>query len=237
MVRRGGGSGGRGLSKIEALTRDWAFAFTGNAEANSWNAGDGNDFFRSSGGDDLFDGQFGNDRANYTHAIGAVDVQLASGIVTKHTNGVEPAVAGADTLRSIELVTGTMFADVYNAFGFSKDSANSGSTVNANVNGTFNEFEGLGGDDEIFGNGSTRVSYLHATAGVTVDLAAGTAHGDKSVGHDTFEPQPSGAPFNTGVSGVRGSYFNDFLYGSNSAGVERFDGRRRRRLDRGTRRL
>jgi hypothetical protein len=54
------------------------------------------------------------------------------------------------------------------------------------------EFEGRGGNDVITGlvNASGqvlgRVSYVSATAGVTVDLLAGTADGDASVGHDTF---------------------------------------------------
>ena len=48
---------------------------------------------------------------------------------------------------------------------------------------TFNEFEGMGGDDTITGNGNTRITYVSATGGVTVDLAAGTAAGDASVGN------------------------------------------------------
>ena len=52
---------------------------------------------------------------------------------------------------------------------------------------------------------------------MTVDLAAGTADGDASVGHDTF----------TGVNRVRGSYFADTLLGSNnpSGTAEFFEGR------------
>ena len=38
--------------------------------------------------------------------------------------------------------------------------------------GMFNEFEGRGGDDIITGNGVTRISYLHATSGVTVTFDA-----------------------------------------------------------------
>src|SRR5262245_62545697 len=49
-----------------------------------------------------------------------------------------------------------------------------------------NEFEGLGGDDTIIGNGNTRIGFLSATGGVAVDLAAGTATGNSSVGADTF---------------------------------------------------
>ena len=52
------------------------------------------------------------------------------------------------------------------------------------------------------------MAYAHrlqqATAGVTVDLAAGTATGNASVGTDTF----------TGVSQVRGSNFADIITGN-----------------------
>ena len=89
----------------------------------------------------------------------------------------------------------------------------------------FNEFEGRAGDDTITGNGATQLSYLNATAGVTVNFtswvagqgASGTATGDASVGTDTF----------TGVQFVRGSAFADTLHGSNNltGTVEVFEGR------------
>ena len=136
-----------------------------------------------------------------------INVQLAAGTVTGD------ASVGTDTLQSIEMVTGSEFADTFNATGFSSTSANAGSTVTANTLGLFNEFEGRGGNDIITGNGSTRISYLHATSGVTVTFdgnswnpafnpnggASGTATGDASTGTDTF----------TGVNSVRGTNFND----------------------------
>src|SRR5437016_4618913 len=89
----------------------------------------------------------------------------------------------------------------------------------------------MGGNDSITGNGHTRVSYLNATAGVTVDIAAGTGQGTApgdlaGVGVDTF----------TGVNAVRGSAFDDVLLGSDNrvftfesfegrAGNDFFDGR------------
>ena len=45
---------------------------------------------------------------------------------------------------------------------------------------------GTKGNDSITGNGDTQISYQSATAGVTVDMIAGTAVGDASVGSDTF---------------------------------------------------
>jgi Ca2+-binding RTX toxin-like protein len=166
-------------------------------------------------------GGFGYDRANYGNATAGINVQLADGIVTGD------ASVGTDTLQSIELVTGSNFADTFDARGFSATSTNAGSTVTANTTGQFNEFEGRGGNDTIFGNGQTRISYYHATAGVTVTLtpnswtsstsgASGTATGDASVGTDTF----------TGVNNVRGSFFNDTFTGSTNpfGTAENFEG-------------
>src|SRR5262249_9069646 len=58
----------------------------------------------------------------------------------------------------------------------------------------------------IVGNGNTRVAFYNATAGVTVDIQAGTATGDASVGSDTF----------TNVNSVVGSQFADAFYGGNN---------------------
>ncbi len=206
--------GGR---SFEEFSSQWSIRFIGGDGDDVFSASDNNDFIKSSGGNDLFNGGFGFDRVNYTEAQGRIAVQLADGTVAKY-NAAGTAVIGTDTLRSIEFVTGTNFNDTFNATGFDKNSQNSGSTVTSNTNGASNEFEGRGGNDVITGNGATRISYLHATAGVIVDFAIGTADGDASVGHDTF----------TGVNGVRGSYFDDLLYGSNNtlAGTfQSFEGR------------
>jgi len=115
-------------------------------------------------------------------------------------------------------VRGTDFADTYDATGFTATSTNAGSAGVNPSGAAFNEFEGLGGDDTITGNGNTRISYLNALAGVTVTMTsvgAGTAHGTDpgdiaGVGTDTF----------TGVSAVRGSDFADVFVGSaNPAGT------------------
>jgi Ca2+-binding RTX toxin-like protein len=164
--------------------------------------------FDGRGGNDFFDGRGGFDYAVYNNdpLVGAaITVNLASGIVSGD------ASIGTDTLRSIEAVRGTSFNDIYDATGFSGSSANAGS------NGTFNQFEGMAGDDTITGNGNTRLQYILALDGVTVDIAAGTAHGTApgdvaNVGTDTF----------TGVIGVMGSTFGDTLLGG--IGNEQFLG-------------
>jgi VCBS repeat-containing protein len=210
---------------FEAFSSQWRYAFHGGDGNDAFGSSDAQDGFRSSGGSDLFDGGFDYDRANYTSAPGPIDVLLADGTVTKWTDVTKSAVAGTDTLRSIEFVNGTAFADTFNAVGFSASSLNAGSAVTFNTAGTLNEFEGRGGNDVITGNGNTRVSYLHATGPVTVTFtswvngqgATGFAVGDASVGTDTF----------TGVSRVRGSYFDDTFTGSNNPSntTETFEGR------------
>ncbi|QWG18005.1 FecR domain-containing protein [Bradyrhizobium sediminis] len=193
---------------IEALVSQWTFSFVGNGGGDAFFAGDVNDIFTGRSGNDTLGGEFGYDRANYGGATGPINVQLAAGTVTGDGS------VGADTLQSIEFVTGSNFADTFNATGFSASSTNAGSTVAFNVGGTFNEFEGRGGNDTIIGNGDTRISYYHATSGVTVTFdgwisgqgASGHASGDSSVGTDTF----------TGVSRVRGSFFDDTFFGSDN---------------------
>ncbi len=171
------------------------------------NGGTGNDVFVGGAGNDSINGGAGFDLVNYTPAIGnnvtgGISVNMTTGVVTGD------ASVGTDTLRSIESVRGTNFADSYNATGF-------GSGANVGNNGTFNEFEGMGGNDTIVGNNNTRILYYNSTGAVTVDLAAGTADGDASVGHDTI----------SGIAQVRGSSFDDHLYGSNRTDItEVFDG-------------
>lgn len=167
--------------------------------------------FIGAAGNDVIDGRGGFDRAMYSASsddttTGGVFVNLAAGTVSGD------ASIGNDTLKSIESIRGTDFADTFNATGFS------GSTANAGSNGTLNEFEGEAGNDSITGNGNTRVAFYHAANGVSVDLSTGIstslANGDLAhVGTDTF----------TGVSAVRGSDFGDQIIGK--SGSVTLDGR------------
>jgi hypothetical protein len=103
-------------------------------------------------------------------------------------------------------VRGTNSGDIFDATGFG------GTSVNAGSDGTFNEFEGMGGSDTIIGNGNTRLSFRSSTTGVVVDMVAGIATGDASVGTDTF----------TGVNNVRGSQGDDLFIAAHLG--QRFDG-------------
>jgi VCBS repeat-containing protein len=206
-------AGGLTFDKVLALTVTGipGNTFAGDSGDNVLNGTPGNDRFQGFAGNDTINGGLGFDRAIYTDATAGIAFNLASGTVTG-------AGVGTDTLTGIEGLIGTNFADTYDATGFTGGTGIPGTPVG------FNEFEGMGGNDTITGlinsQGAalTRVSYLDATAGVTVNLATRTADGDASVGHDTFT---------TTISNVLGSNFADNLTGSNNptGTVEVFEGR------------
>ncbi|MEC7492725.1 MAG: VCBS domain-containing protein, partial [Pseudomonadota bacterium] len=158
----------------------------------------------TSRGADLLDAT-GSDftSADYRDATGPITVTLSS-----ESSVTGDVSVGTDTLIGIDRVFGSDFDDT-----FTVDSTFSGTF------GSFNEIEGGGGDDVITGNGSTRVGYLNADAGVFVDLGSGTAsslEGDDAagIGTDTL----------TDVNQVRGSQHGDTLVGGDGEGFESFRG-------------
>ena len=173
--------------------------------------------FRGKGGNDFIDGGTGEDRAEYFGGTSGVTVNLAAGTVTGDSS------IGTDTLRSIERIQGTAYDDVYDARGFSATSTNAGSWDQ------WNQFDGRGGNDTIYGNTKTMLHYGASAVAVEVNLATGKAWalnpadrtGDLNqyVGTDTF----------TGVFRVRGTALGDLLLGggagwmSGDTGVEMFD--------------
>ncbi|MFM9938440.1 MAG: VCBS domain-containing protein [Hyphomicrobiaceae bacterium] len=184
--------GGAGDDVLDAGDGD--DTLNGGTGFNTFNAGAGNDTLQ---GGTAIAGLDGN-RADYSAATGPITV--VTGATTTVTGGTS---VGNDSLFNIDSIVGTSQADSFTA-----------TNVASNQFGTFVEFEGRGGDDSITGNGATRVSYRTASAGVTVDLAAGTgqstAPADAArVGVDTF----------TGVNAVRGSGFDDTLLGSDTTTV------------------
>ena len=138
---------------LDALTGTWAFnliggstpvSFVGSSQNDTLTGGNGDDFLLGDAGSDTLTGGGGNDTlsggigsdilrggdgqdlAIYFHptegeanALGPINVQLAAGTVTSSD--------GTDMLRSIERVTGTNFADTFNATGFGSTSLNAGS--------------------------------------------------------------------------------------------------------------
>ena len=77
-------------SLIEALTSTWNFSFVGGSGSDAFGGNDFNDRFTGNSGNDVFEGDFGYDRAYYANATGAIDVQLASGVVTGANTGINP---------------------------------------------------------------------------------------------------------------------------------------------------
>ena len=186
----------------------------GGAGADVLNGGDGFNQYFGGTGNDTFNGGTNNvqtrdyDTARYDDGTATAGITVTMSAVSQV---VGDASVGTDTLNDIERVIGTDFVDTYTADG-----------TFAAAYGTFNEFEGLGGNDTITGNGNTRISFAQATDDVTVTFTGagqGTAFstngGDlASIGTDSF----------TGVRHVRGSAFDDTFNGSNNASQESFRG-------------
>ena len=129
---------------------------------------DSGNTFRGRGGVDLINGRGGFDTADYrSHAAAGINVALGS-----ISNVTGDASVGTDTLIGIERVMGSRFADQYTADGtFDSGSGNADQPARQ----LFNVFRGGAGDDQINGNGVTRIEYIDATSGVRVELEAGDA--------------------------------------------------------------
>jgi len=171
---------------------------TGVAYANVGNIGD-NNLFEGLGGDDTIIGN-GHTQLLFGNATGGVTITLRDGSVPGGGGSASgDGSVGHDTFVGVLIVTGSAFGDIFDATGFT-------GTTSAGSFGNFNSFQGLSGDDTIIGNGNTSISFVNASGGVIVDLAAGIASGDISVGHDSF----------VGVNNAFGSNFADTIFGSNN---------------------
>ena len=137
---------------------------------------DDDNAFRGGASADTIHGGEGQDVAMYNDAPEAITVNLATGVRT--------GWAAEDVLESIEGIYGTRFDDVL--IGDARD----------------NLFRGDDGNDTIDGGaGVDTADYRGTDAGVTVNLAAGTASGD--AGSDTL----------VGIENVRGSTYADVIIG------------------------
>lgn len=161
--------------------------------------------FRGAEGNDTIDGAGGFDNAHYDGATSGVTVVLAAGTV------VGDESIGTDTLLRVEGIRGSDYDDVLDSRGFSATSTNAGSL------GTYNSIMPEGGNDLVYGNGNTTVSYINSWIGVKVDLGSGAdalnifdkSNPDyaASLGKDTFIG---------GVNGASGSFKNDWLIGTDT---------------------
>ena len=169
------------------------------------------DLFNSSRGGDHFDGRGGSDGVSYSwnDATQGIVVKMAAGQVQWKDD------LHIDTLRQIEWIRGTDFADTYIASGYG------GSSTNKNSSGeTWNVFDPRGGDDSIVGNGSTALVLNNVGGALSVNLGlqagAGTAahivtaFTDDAASSSGYTP---GDIVASGVNSVRGGNYNDRLYG------------------------
>lgn len=160
---------------------------TGGADT-IYGLGGGDTLFGSAGSDRL-DGGDGSDTVNYSQLSGSVQLDLAAGWAGK-------GQGGADTIISIGNAVGTAYGDIL--WGNGNENLLQGGRGNDNLWG------GAGNDTLDGGDGSDRVSYGGSPAGISVDLAAGTA----SDGYGNTDRIIS-------VGHAGGSAHDDSLYGTN----------------------
>ena len=147
-----GPEGGDTLIAMESLI--------GSAFADTLTGDAGTNFLRGGAGNDTLDGGDGSDFADYASAAGAVQVNLATGVVS--------GADGVDTLISIERLRGTTFDDTF--------------VGNAGANW----FRGGAGNDTIDGGaGEDWLDFINVNNGVFVDFVAGFAYGE-STDRDVF---------------------------------------------------
>ena len=163
--------------------------------------------FAGRAGNDSIDGRGGLDRVDYQDSTEAISLVLSSGSLTN-------ASQGTDTLRSIEIIKGTRFDDVFDARDFVSGSSTTANAGSAGAN--FNAFEDTGGNDLIQGNGATRVSYLASMVAVQADLATGIV--DARIPEDLTSPLYAtlGRDTLSGVFELHGSAYDDLLQGGGS---------------------
>ena len=166
--------------------------------------GDESDYLEGGAGADMLDGGEGQDSVGYELSDAGVTVDLAMDTATGgHAEG--------DTLTGIERVYGSNHADMLTARNDDPATeASEGSTLVGHsgddtlLGGTGPDFLGGGAGADVLdgGEGVDLVSYFTSAAGVTVDLATGTAEGGHAQG-DTL----------AGIENVYGSNHADRLTG------------------------
>lgn len=205
---------------------------SGGAESDRLEGGNGNDRLDGGTGADELRGDAGLDIADYSGSDTGVQVYLTTG------EGVGGHAEG-DILYGIENLTGTGFADTFvgnfldNVLrGGASDDSLDGGDGNDRIEG------GADADDMDGGDGIDTLIYRQSTAGVTVNLATGTASGGDAEG-DTFanfenlrggsgddtltgDDQANAIYGEAGVDTIRGGGGNDVISGG--AGADWLDG-------------
>jgi len=179
----------------------------GNNLVDVLSGGDGNDIIEGRGGADVLSGGDGIDTLSYESSPAGVNVNLTPGLL-----GLISLNSGGDATGDLvslgfENVVGSAFAD--NITG--DDTANTlvGLAGNDTLNGGAGNdilVGGAGADHLDGGTGVDQASYLDSSAGVNVDLTAGTGTGGDAQG-DTL----------VNIENLVGSSFNDTLTGNAGA--------------------
>ena len=150
-------SGLHTLVNIENIvgSATWSNTLKGDGGANRLTGGSSTDTLMGRGGDDILDGAGGVDTVSYAEASAGVTVDLA-------VAGPQSTGEGADTLISIENVTGSALADTLR--GTDGDNVVLGGAGDDTL-------AGRGGFDHLDGGeGSDTASFADATTGVSIDL-------------------------------------------------------------------
>lgn len=183
-------------------------ALTGTAGVNIMESGAGDDYIYGDGGADIYDGGAGVDTVDYSAATNRVDVNLLNGTGTG-------SLAAGDTYTSIENIIGSSIGDTLRGSNaVNVLTGNAGKDTLTGYNGDDALYGGAGRDILIGGNGADildggddvdMVRYTGSTAGVQIDLGAGTAAGGQAAGDTLID-----------IENLFGSTHGDTLRGDSS---------------------
>ncbi len=173
------------------------------------NGGTGNDSFFGGSGNDTINGGSGTDTVNYSDdGLDSAGAATQGATVNLSTGTATDSWGGSDTLSGIENVTGSNFNDTITGdnnanslTGLSGNDTLNGGGGNDNLNG------GAGNDTLDGGTGTDTANYIGSSGAVTVNLVAGTATGDSSIGSDTL----------ISIEAVQGTAFDDTISGNSVA--------------------
>jgi Ca2+-binding RTX toxin-like protein len=174
----------------------------------------GNDWLTPGAGNDTIDGGTGVDMVSFSNQAGPTNINLRLGLALCR--------AERDRLLNIESVTGSIYSDLLEG--------DRGANRLRGL-GDYDWIVGSGGNDTIEGGtGRDMISYISASAAVTVDLGqkkglAGQALGDVYDGIERVTGSSYGDTFYGDAleNDFRGMAGNDLFY-SSAGGRERYDG-------------